>query len=309
MVTERLVYFCVQSTIMLEQLLFKLWYSLHRLPLSWLHRLGRLLGKLYTLAPSRERKITEINLRLCFPDMGDEQIRSLCNQSMQQLGCTLLEMSAIWFRPIDQVIELIRDIEGESHFDRPEGQGLIVLSPHIGCWEIIGLELQRHGKVTNLYRPPRKTAFDSVVKQARERSGAELVPTDNSGVKRILQTLKAGGITGILPDQQPKSDKGAVFSPFFGNPALTMLLANRLARKTGAKVVFACAERLEKGYGYKIHYLPAPDRIADDDAHQAAEAMNQGVEMLIRMFPSQYQWSYKRFSKQPEGQSSPYKKA
>lgn len=293
---------------MKERLLFKLWYSLHHLPLSWLHSLGRLLGKLYTLVPNREREVTEINLRLCFPTMGDEQIRSLLGQAMQQLGCTLLEMSAIWFRPADEVIGLIREVNGASNFERQEGQGLIVLSPHIGCWEIVGLELQRRGRVTNLYRPPRKTAFDNVVKQARERSGAELVPTDNSGVKRILQTLKAGGITGILPDQQPKSDKGALFAPFFDNPALTMLLANRLARKTGAKVVLACAERLEKGGGYKIHYLPAPEGIADEDTYRAAVAMNQGVEMLIRMFPSQYQWSYKRFSKQPEGKSSPYKK-
>ena len=293
---------------MIEQILFKLWYSLHYLPLPWLHRFGRLLGKFYSFTSNRERNITETNLRLCFPHLDDEQIRSLRNEAMQQLGCTFLEMPAIWFRPVDEVVGLIREIEGESNFDRPEGQGLILLAPHIGCWEIVGLDLQRRGKVTNMYRPPRKMAYDAIVKQARERSGAELVPTDNSGVKRILQTLKAGGITGILPDQQPKSDKGAEFAPFFEIPALTMLLANKLARKTGAKVVLACAERLEKGRGYKIHYLPAPEGISDQDSYRAAEALNQGVEMVVKICPSQYQWSYKRFSKQPEGRPSPYKK-
>jgi Kdo2-lipid IVA lauroyltransferase/acyltransferase len=294
---------------MLEQLFFKLWYTLHRLPLSWLHAFGRLLGKLYTLIPNRELKITETNLRLCFPHMRDEEIRLLRNQAMQQLGCTLMEMSAIWFRPLDEVLGLICEIEGEENFDRAEGQGMIILAPHIGCWEIVGVDLQRRGKVTNLYRPPRKAAYEAVVKQARERGGAEVVPTNNSGVKRILQTLKAGGITGILPDQQPKSDKGAEFAPFFGNPALTMLLANKLIRKTGAKAVLVCAERLEKGGGYKIHYLPAPEGIADKDPYRAAQALNQGVETLVKMFPSQYQWSYKRFAKQPEGRISPYKKS
>ena len=300
--------FCVQSPVMFVRPFFNLWHFLHRLPLSWLHALGRLIGRLYTLFPNRELRNSEINLRLCFPEMEEAEILSLRNQVMQQMGCTLMEMSAVWFRPFDEVMGLIRGISGEECFDREEGQGLIVLSPHIGCWEIAGLELQRRGKVTSLYRPPRKELFAEVVKEARERGGAELVPTDNSGVKRILQTLKEGGITGILPDQQPKSDKGAEFAPFFTTPALTMLLANRLARKTGAKVVLACAERLDKGRGYHIHYLPAPEGITDKDPHQAALAINQGVERLVRMFPSQYQWSYKRFSKQPDGAPSPYKR-
>jgi KDO2-lipid IV(A) lauroyltransferase len=275
--------------------------------LGWLHAIGHLIGILFTLIPNRELKITEINLHLCFPEKQDDEIRTLRNQVMRQIGCTLMEMSVVWFRHLDQVMDLIVEIKGEECFHRDEEQGLIILAPHIGCWELVGLDLQRRGKVTNLYRPPRMAVFDDVVKQARERGGAELVPTDNRGVKHLLHTLKMGGITGILPDQQPKSEKGAVFAPFFHTPALTMLLVNRLVRKTGAKVVLACAQRLEHGHGYCMHYLPAPEAVAHEDAYQAATALNQGVEQLIRMFPSQYQWSYKRFSKQPEGQISPYK--
>lgn len=300
--------FCVQSTVMLERILFKLWYSLHRLPLSWLHAFGRVLGRFYTLVPNRELRIAEINLGLCFPEMDEAERHQLRNETMQQIGSTLMEMSAIWFRPLDEVMGMICTIHGEEHLVRDEGQGLIVLSPHIGCWEIVGLELQRRGRVTNLYRPPRKESFGDQIKQARERGGAELVPTDNRGVKRILQTLKSGGITGILPDQQPKSDRGAEFAPFFGRPALTMLLTNKLARKTGAKVILACAERLSGGRGYDIHYLPAPEGIADADPLRAARALNQGVETLIKLFPAQYQWSYKRFAKQPDEMPSPYKK-
>jgi KDO2-lipid IV(A) lauroyltransferase len=91
-------------------------------------------------------------------------------------------------------------------------------------------------------------------------------------------------------------------------PALTMLLANRLARKTGAKVVFAYAERLSGGRGYHIHYLPADEQIKDDDPLVAATALNHGVESIIRLLPSQYQWSYKRFQIQPEGIVSPYRR-
>ncbi len=191
---------------------------------------------------------------------------------------------------------------------REPDQGLIVLSPHLGCWEIAGLYLASRGSVTSLYRPPRKALFEPIIKHARERSGAELVPTDAQGVRRLYKVLQAGGVTGILPDQQPDSNKGAVFAPFFGVPALTMLLVNRLVRKTGAKVVFCYAERLPAGRGFHIHYLPAASDLAADDPMTAAQALNQGVESCIRLAPEQYQWSYKRFKDQPAGSTSPYRK-
>ncbi|MCM8854446.1 MAG: lysophospholipid acyltransferase family protein [Candidatus Thiodiazotropha sp.] len=290
------------------QLIFKIWRLLGYIPLKWLHALGRAIGYFYIWFPNRERRITEINLRLCFPELADEELIQLRDEGIKQLGCTLMEMAAIWFVPTRKATGLIREISGAELLEREEGQGLIVLLPHLGCWEIIGLELPIHEQVTSLYRPPRKGEYETVVKQARERSGAVLVPTDTSGVKRIYQALKLGGVTCILPDQQPKSDKGAVFAPFFGISALTMLLANRLVRKTGAKVIFAYAERLAGGRGYHIHYLPAPDAIADQNPVQAATALNQGVQSLVQSLPTQYQWSYKRFHIQPEGEQSPYRK-
>jgi KDO2-lipid IV(A) lauroyltransferase len=225
------------------------------------------------------------------------------------MGATVMEMALIWFAPNKRVLSLIKQISGAELLEREQGQGVIILAPHLGCWEIIGLELPTHERVTSLYRPPRNRAYETVIKQARERTGAVLVPTDASGVKRIYQTLRAGGVTCILPDQQPKSDTGAVFAPFFGVPALTMSLINRLARKTDAKVIFAYAERLSAGGGYHIHYVPADKRIRDKDPEVAATALNQAVESIIRELPSQYQWSYKRFQIQPDGAESPYRRA
>ena len=202
---------------------------------------------------------------------------------------------------------MIHSVSGEEHLQRDQGQGLIVLAPHLGCWEIAGLYLASRGSVTSLYRPPRQAALGPVMKRARERSGAELVPTDASGIKRLFRVLQSGGTTGILPDQQPDSSKGAVFAPFFGVPALTMLLVNRLMRKTGAKVIFCYAQRLPEGKGFTLHYLPAPAGLGDADPVHAATAMNQGVEHCVRQCPDQYQWSYKRFKEQPEGIRSPYR--
>ena len=75
---------------------------------------------------------------------------------------------------------------------------------------------------------------------------------------RFVAVASAGGTVGILPDQKPRAGEGE-FAPFFGRDALTMVLLPRLAARTGATVLFAFAERLPEGAGYRIHLLPAPE--------------------------------------------------
>ena len=293
---------------MLIRLFTALWQRLGYLPLIGLHAIGVTIGTLYWLLPTRERRTTRINLSLCFPELNPSSSARLCRRHLQHMGRSLMELSAVWFRPLNRVDSLVYDTIGEEHLDRPSGQGLILLLPHLGCWEIIGLLLPQREQVTSLYRPPRNSELAPLIKQARERSGATLVPTDNQGVKRIYQTLQKGGTTCILPDQQPSSDRGAVFASFFGQPALTMLLVNRLARKTGAKIVIGYAERLSWGRGFRIHYFPAPEGLDHEDPVQAADALNLGLEGAIQECPEQYQWSYKRFRAQPDQALSPYSK-
>lgn len=281
---------------------------LARLPLLWMHRVGWMIGWLFILIPNRERLHAEINLRLCYPELTELDRRSLRDQSLVQAGRTFTEMAAVWFWPTERILGLIQSVSGAHHLQREPGQGLIVLAPHLGCWEIAGHYLASMGSTTILYRPPRKKAFDPIIKNARERSGAKLVPTNSHGVKQLYKALQSGGTTGILPDQEPDSSKGAVFAPFFAVPALTMLLVNRLVRKTGAKVVFCYAKRLAEGRGFHLYYMAAPDGMDAADPKLAASALNLGVEACVRELPDQYQWSYKRFKEQPAGHASPYRK-
>ncbi|MCU7916587.1 MAG: lysophospholipid acyltransferase family protein [Candidatus Thiodiazotropha sp. (ex Gloverina cf. vestifex)] len=291
---------------MLIRFLISLWRRLGFLPLSRLHAIGQTLGLFYDWFPNRERHATQVNLELCYPGLSPQDRRTLRRTILQQIGCSLMELPYIWFRPMDEVSSLVREVSGASLLERDPGQGLILLLPHLGCWEVLGLTLPPSEKITSLYRPPRESELEDLVKQARERNGSTLVSTDTQGVKQIYLALQSGGTTCILPDQQPKSARASVFAPFFGIPALTMLLINRLARKTGAKVIYGYAERLPKGRGFHIHYYPAPPGIDDEDPQVAAAALNQGLETVIRHQPEQYQWSYKRFHDQPDGKLSPY---
>jgi len=176
---------------------------------------------------------------------------------------------------------------------------VIVLSPHLGAWELAGLYLSTQGPTTTLYKP--QPELDWLIREVRARRGAELVPTDSRGIRKLMQALKRGEYVGILPDQEPRANRGSIFAPFFGVPAFTMLLINRLARKTGARVIFMFAERLPGRQGFRVHCLPAPEAIDSEDDLEGATALNAGIEACVRVCPEQYVWAYKRFRKRPDG--------
>jgi len=213
-------------------------------------------------------------------------------------------MAYLLLRPADKVLSLIRGVSGGELVERGDGRGVIVLSPHLGAWELAGLYLSSLGPTTTMYKPQR--LLNSLIYDARGRKGAELVPTDACGVRRLMQALKRGEYVGVLPDQEPKANKGAVFAPFFGVPAFTMLLVSKLARKTGARVVFMFAERLSGSRGFRIHCLPAPEGIDSEDDAVAAATLNEGVENCISVCPEQYVWPYKRFRHRPDGMPKVY---
>jgi len=128
----------------------------------------------------------------------------------------------------------------------------------------------------------------------------EQIRAEGAGVRKLYKRLSAGGVVGILPDQQPRQGEGE-FAPFFDTPALTQVLLSRLAQRTGAQVLFAFAERLPCAAGFRIHFLPAPVGIAAEDLPTAVAALNRGVENCVRLAPEQYQWAYKRYSIRPPG--------
>jgi KDO2-lipid IV(A) lauroyltransferase len=279
--------------------------SIARLSLPTSHRLGRFLGYLMLKIPNKQRRNALINIHLCLTDLSEDEALRFRQRSLVEYGKTYFEIAYLWLRPASEVLSLIQGTSGREFVEPNDGRGVIVLSPHLGAWELAGLYLSSLGPTTTFYKPQR--FLDAMIQAARGRLGATLAPTTSHGIRRLVQALRRGEYVGILPDQEPKGKTGAVFAPFFGVPAYTMLLVNRLARATNARVVFLFAERLPDGGGYHIHCIQAPEGIASEDEVEAATALNQGVEQCVRICPEQYIWPYKRFRSRPEGFPNPYR--
>jgi KDO2-lipid IV(A) lauroyltransferase len=273
-----------------------------RLPLAAAHAFGAAIGALVWLVPNKFTRRTRLHIARCLPELGTVARERLVWRATIESGKTLAELPILWSGPASRVERLVAEVRGEDALKRAlaAGKGVIIASPHLGSWELAGLEYSRRHACTSMYRL-QKNEWDAVMKSGRERFGATLVPSDRGGVRILLETLRRGETVGMLPDQDPPEGSG-VFAPFFGVVAHTPVLASRLARRTGARLFYVFIERLGWARGFILHIVAAPAEIADADETRAATALNRGLEACIRMFPAQYWWGYARFRRRPPGE-------
>lgn len=292
-----------------------IWWTLRALgvlPLALLQALGAGLGRLLWWRPhGRDRLVATVNVELARPALEAAERERLTRTCLAESGRALVEMAAIWGRGAHRALRLVRAVDGQARFDAAlaSGKGVIIAAPHHGCWELLNYWLCARTPIAILYAPPRHPEWEPLLVRARGDLGPEQVRAEGVGVRALYRRLAAGGVVGILPDQQPRHGEGR-FAPFFGRPASTMVLLPRLAQRTGATVLFAFAERLPRGAGFCIRILPGPDGIADADLDRACAALNRGVQQCVELAFPQYQWTYKRWAEQPEhAQPSPYRLA
>jgi len=275
-------------------------------PLTYGRLKGSALGWLVYKANAGPVKVVRVNLRHCYPDMDEGERDSLCKKRMQHLGKAIFETPQVWRKGNPWVTEKITAIHGEHLFTQAinsPNRGTILIIPHQGNWEVLGLWAAQFKPMTSLYDPPRMAELEHWIKSSRQQSGATLVPTNVRGVAALVKALKRGDISGILPDQQPPASSGE-FAHFMGLSARTMTLIHKLLQRSGAQALMATALRDESGWN--LHFIAVDDEIYSDDQQLSLQALNRGVEAIVALAPEQYQWEYKRFRDQPEGQSSFY---
>jgi len=277
------------------------------LPLRVSYALGTLVGYVAYALPNSLKRPLKINIDLCYPDLSSAERSKLYRDSFIEMSRATFETGALWTWNQTRILKLINAISGkellESAFSK--GKGVILALPHLGAWELMGLYCSSHYPMTSLYRPLRLKKLNPFIKNARQRFGATLAPTNAAGIRKLYKALERNELVAMLPDQDPGRE-GSVFAPFCGIQASTMTLLPKLLQKTGASLIFGYAERLSHGAGFHIHFLPAANFQCNGDLIQTATLLNQSVETCVRQLPTQYQWAYKRFKTRPEGESRIY---
>jgi KDO2-lipid IV(A) lauroyltransferase len=177
------------------------------------------------------------------------------------------------------------------------GRGLIILSPHLGGFEIIPRYIAQHFPATIMFRPARQEWLNEIVVLGRAYPNINFVPANLQGVRAMTRTLKEGGAIALLPDQVPSSGDG-VWASFFNQNAYTTTLPARLSNRNQTPVILFSAIRKSLGQGWVVEVrLLEP---FSENSEKAAVQMNQAIEEAILKAPEQFIWSYNRY-KHPEG--------
>jgi KDO2-lipid IV(A) lauroyltransferase len=281
-------------------MLVSLFRLLSKLPLPALHALGATLGWLvYLASPSYRHRLKDNITRAGF--------RQHLSSAIREAGKNVLELPFIWCAAQERVVASTR-IENwdvvQAAFDA--GRGVVFLTPHLGCFEITAQIVATKTPLTVMYRPPRKAALKPLIEGARARGDLRLAPANLSGVRTLLKTLRKGEPIGILPDQVPQDGEG-VWAEFFGKPAYTMTLPGKLHQMSCAPIILTYAERLPRGAGFVMRFVPFEQPLGETPQEQA-HAINVAMERLISRCPAQYFWSYNRY-KTPDGVASPAESA
>ena len=270
--------------------------------------MGAFLGRLvYLLSPRYRGRIRE-NLRLTGFATTSGDVRRMAWENAAEIGKGATELVWALFRPIDDVAsKVVRRTGWEGVEKLREGaRPIVFVIPHLGGYDVAGRYLWTQLPILAMYRPNKLAWVDQMMREGRDRGaapdGTNTAPATMAGVRMILKHLRRGGCSVVLPDQVPGQGDGE-WVDFFGKPAYTMTLVGRLQEASDAALVFCFAERLPNGEGFVLH-CDALDTPLPTDRRESAQRVNERVEKLVRMAPSQYLWGYNRF-KRPAGAPPP----
>ncbi|MEN8005692.1 MAG: hypothetical protein ABFS42_01705 [Candidatus Krumholzibacteriota bacterium] len=272
-------------------------------------RFGAGLAGLALKLRPRDRRVAAANLARAFPELDGPGRERLLKDSATAMGRNLFDTLAAG-RLLDQgdyVMEepdagmpRVGDLLAEL---AAPGQGVFILTGHLGCWELLGAWLARElrrrgldglGVVTGtVHNPP----VDRLLQSRRRDLGMTVLPRDE-GAGPLLRYLQGGGIVAILQDQYTRTRNLDV--PFFGEPAPTPVGLARLALRYDIPVVPVAMARDQRTNRQRVVHLPPLEfkkgGSGDDDVKGFLALCNSRLEYFIRRNPAEWVWFHQRWS-------------
>lgn len=285
------------------------------LPLRWQFWLGRKLGiTLYKMANSRRRD-TLINLRLAFPEKSEAEREAMAKQVFVNQSIGAFETLCAWFRP--NIFTRTVTISGLQHVvnAQNEGRAVILLGAHYTMLDLGGLLCSQFFTLDCMYRPQNNAFLDWFIYNARSSMCSKLISSRN--MNSLVDSVREGRIVWYSPDQDYGLKYG-VMAPFFGVPAATITATRRLATVgskehmpavMGLHTYRQSPDSLSRGKRphYHITITPALDNYPSDNEVVDATRVNEMLEDLIRIDPTQWMWFHRRFKNGPVGRTDIYK--
>lgn len=286
------------------------------LPLRFQFWIGRQLGVvIFHIAKGRQHD-TLINLALAFPEKSQEDHLKMAKQVFVNQGIGLFETLCAWFRP--NVFTRTFSISGIQHLMNAHkaGKAVLLLGGHYTMLDLGGRLFTQFYPVDCVYRPQNNPLLDWFIYNGRRHIFDEQI--DHQNMRKLVKRIKEGRIVWYSPDQD-YGLKNGVMAPFFGVPAATVTAPRRLAKlgdKKNPPAIMALhtyrqtPDKMPRGRRphYHLTITPAFDNYPTQDEVADATRVNEVLESLIRIDPTQWMWFHKRYKHNEQGRTDYYNK-
>ena len=264
------------------------------LPLGMLRSLGAWTGRMVYRLDKKYACSIQTNASIAGYDSPEFWL-----ENAGHVGQGAAELAYLWSNKVSKILPYVK-VTGWDAVEqlRAQGRGILMLTPHMGAFELLSLWIGAHAPFVAMYRQPRIAAVESIMLAGRERFDVQMATADIKGIRVMLRHLKNKGLVGLLPDQVPDGQGEAVVADVFGRPAMTMTLPAKLLRQTGAGLVIMFAKRVAAPHRFELYFEVVDAAMTGEPAIDAL-TINQYMEKLIRMAPEQYLWNYNRYKRLP----------
>jgi lauroyl/myristoyl acyltransferase len=258
--------------------------------------LGSALGALVAFfSGSRVKKATE----RCAIALGIQENKAsrIVRASYRHFGIDVVEFARLP-QMLNRIDELVK-VHGENNLEEAigNGNGVILITAHIGNWEYAAAWLAQHGyQINTLGADQRDERITDLIKNIRISYGAKALGK-SSDLKKMIQALSLNEIIAIPIDQDAKLS--GVLSPFLGHPASTPTGVFKLAGRFGCAIVPAFCIRNSDKIKYDLFILPAMQGRNGSqygkDLQQDVDDCNDVISEWIMKYPEQWLWLYPRW--------------
>lgn len=269
--------------------------------------MGRGLGRAVYHLVKKRRKIADVNLRLCYPDMDEAERSALVKANMENTGMAIFESAMAWWWPTWRIKRVKGRIEGIEHLEKAaqEGKGVLLLVPHIMHLEIASRVMGLEQKSVAFYRPHNNALMDYFTLKGRLRSNEYVI--GKRDVKSLLKALHDKKVAYYLPDQDYGRNR-SVFVPFFAVQDAASTTGTLLFAKSKKCATLSIVLRRDEHNKYNIAVQPELENFPSDDEKADITQVNQRMEMAINHAPEQYMWLHRRFKTRPDKNAPSYYK-
>ncbi|HEX2780059.1 MAG TPA: lysophospholipid acyltransferase family protein [Gemmatimonadaceae bacterium] len=274
--------------------------------LSWRRaaRLGEKIGALGYSPLGIRRDVVVKQIAAAFPGLSRPEVEEIARASYAHLGRTTIETALLPGFSREQILALFEGVDNWSAVEKAiaGGKGVILVTGHLGNWELGGAYLAARGIGLDVVaRGMANPLFDTYLTSTRERIGMSVVH-DSDAVRRTPRSLRAGRAVAFVSDQGVLG-LASTFVPFFGMPAKTPRGPAVLALRLGVPVVFGCAIRQPSGR-YVLSFEPVTVQDTgnrEEDVDAVVAEYTKTLERWVRRAPEQYFWHHRRWRRQPPG--------